>query len=72
MRIGYVTCRACGTNMTMTAVCGVCKEDISWRLSRCTKMEAVTYVHTLYKEEISAIANLCQSHLSFGADNVVV
>lgn len=70
MRIGYVTCRACGTNMTITAVCSVCKEDISWRRSRCTKMEAATHVHTygraVYKEEISAIANSCQSHLSFG------
>jgi hypothetical protein len=23
--MGYVTCRACGTNMNTTAVCGVCK-----------------------------------------------
>jgi len=29
------SCRACGTNMTTTAVCGVCEEDISWRCSRC-------------------------------------
>ena len=55
--------------MTTTAVCGVCEEDISWRCSRCTKMEAATHVHTselaAYEEEISATANSCQSHPSF-------
>ncbi|MGB6529182.1 MAG: hypothetical protein WBF33_13825 [Candidatus Nitrosopolaris sp.] len=57
------SCRACGTNMTTTAVCGVCKEDVSWGCSRCAKMEAETHVHTYeragYKEEISATANSC-------------
>jgi len=63
------SCRPFRTNMTSTAVCGICKEDISWRCSRCTKMEAATHVHTselaVYKEEISATANSCQSHPSF-------
>jgi hypothetical protein len=44
-------------------------EDISWRCSRCTKMEAATHVHTselaAYEEQISATANSCQSHPSF-------
>ncbi len=60
------SCRGCGTDMTTNAVCGVCKEDISWHCSRCIKMEAATHVHnyerTVYKE---ATANSCQSSLSF-------
>ena len=68
------SCRACGTNMTTTAVWGVCKEDISCRCSRCTKMEAATHVHTselaAYEKEISATANSCQSHPSFSASLV--
>jgi len=49
-------------------------EDISWRCSRCTKMEAATHVHTnelaAYEEEISSTANSCQSHPSFSASLV--
>jgi hypothetical protein len=46
--MGYVTkksCIACVTKMTIVAVCDVCKEGISWRYSRCTKMEYITYGH---------------------------
>jgi hypothetical protein len=56
--------------MTTIAICDVCKEDISWRCNRCTKMEAATHVRNyeraVYKEDISATANSCQSHLNFG------
>lgn len=60
------SCKACGTYMITTAVghimsCGVCKEDIAWRRSRCAKMEAAAHVHTyeqaVNKGEISATAN---------------
>ena len=58
--------------MTTTALCGVCKEDISWQCNRCTKMEAATHAHpyerAVYKEEISAIDNSYQSHLIFSAN----
>ena len=40
------SCRACGINMTTTAVCGVCKENMSWRCSRCNKIEDTTHLHT--------------------------
>ena len=58
--------------MTTTAVCGVCKEDIPWRCSRRTEMEAATHAHAyervVYKEEISVIISVsshfqCQSNV---------
>jgi tRNA(Ile2) C34 agmatinyltransferase TiaS len=61
------SCRTCGTKMTTVTVCGVCKEDISWRCSRCTRMEAIIHVHNYKRavdEEVTASSR--KSHLSFG------
>jgi hypothetical protein len=61
MRIGYVTkksFRACGTNMTTTAVCGVCKDEfhgdvvdvLKWKLLRMHILTSEPYTRRKFQQ----------------------
>ena len=55
------SCKACGTYLTPTSVCSVCKEYISWLCGKCERMEDVTHSHDYcriaYKKEKQEIRN---------------
>ena len=44
------SCKACGTYLTPTSVCSVCKEHVSWLCGKCERMEDVTHSHSYYKD----------------------
>ena len=44
------SCKACGTYLTPTSVCSICKEYVSWLCGKCERMEDVTHSHDYYKD----------------------
>ena len=44
------SCKACGTYLTPTSVCSVCKEYVSWLCNKCERMEDVTHSHGHYRD----------------------
>ena len=39
------SCKACGTHLTPSAICNICKEYVSWICGKCYKMDDVTHSH---------------------------
>ena len=37
------SCRMCGSNLTPSAICKICKESVSWTCYKCDKMDEVTH-----------------------------
>ena len=44
------SCKACGTYLTPTSVCSICKESVSWLCNKCERMEDVTHSHGYHKD----------------------
>ena len=39
------SCKACGTHLTPSAICNICKEYVSWVCGKCYKIDDVTHSH---------------------------
>ena len=66
------SCKACGTHLTPSAICNICKEYVSWICGKCYKMDDVTHSHNYcrvsYKPEKIVIKKK-QKHKDFDAQS---
>ena len=55
------SCKACGTHLTPSAICNICKEYVKWVCGKCYKMDDVTHSHNYcrvsYKPRVVARNN---------------
>lgn len=55
------SCKACGTHLTPSAICNICKEYVSWVCGKCYKIDDVTHSHNYcrvsYKPRIIVKSN---------------